>query len=209
MQHHQRTGVNEVVRIIPCGCKNGYARRVCGDAFERRGLLEEHMATHPPDVAPTVEERPKRARGEDAADDGNTLKCPWCARKYKAHAWLRKHVIQKHPEKQLLSGAADVQDAPDSDGEAEQGEQEQKEFVCQQCHRALKSKTWLTRHKCEPTSIINSKGSNLAEQPVTAARPIRSKECRYRRLPRHMLSKHPGHDEPLRPQQRAKPNQRR
>ncbi|CCD13168.1 unnamed protein product, partial [Trypanosoma congolense IL3000] len=28
--------------------KNGYACHVCGDAFERRGLLVEHMAQHPP-----------------------------------------------------------------------------------------------------------------------------------------------------------------
>ncbi|CCD13634.1 unnamed protein product [Trypanosoma congolense IL3000] len=34
--------------------KNGYTCHVCGDAFERRGLLVEHMAQHPPDVAPTV-----------------------------------------------------------------------------------------------------------------------------------------------------------
>ncbi|KAH8617556.1 hypothetical protein ERJ75_000367900 [Trypanosoma vivax] len=67
--------------------ENGYACRVCGEDFERLGLLVEHMATHPPDVVPTVEERPKRAREEDSADDGNALKCPWCAcaKKYTAH----------------------------------------------------------------------------------------------------------------------------
>ncbi|KAH8608903.1 hypothetical protein ERJ75_001246100 [Trypanosoma vivax] len=36
-------------------------------------------------------------------------------------------MVQKHPEKQLLSGAAKVQDAPDSDGEAEQ---EEREGIC-------------------------------------------------------------------------------
>ncbi|CCD21365.1 reverse transcriptase (RNA-dependent DNA polymerase), partial [Trypanosoma vivax Y486] len=42
--------------------KNGYTCHVCGEDFERRGLLVEHMARHPPDVVPTVEERPKRPR---------------------------------------------------------------------------------------------------------------------------------------------------
>ncbi|KAH8605821.1 hypothetical protein ERJ75_001582600 [Trypanosoma vivax] len=148
------------------------------------------MVRHPPDVVPTVGERPKRAREEDTPDDGNTLKCTWCAKKYAVHAWLRKHMIQKHPEKQLSSGTSEAQDTPDSDGETEQEEQEQKEFVCQQCHRVLKSKAWLTRHKCEAISIINSEGSNVAEQSVTAARPICSKGCRYRRLLRHMQAKH-------------------
>ncbi|KAH8618482.1 hypothetical protein ERJ75_000270200 [Trypanosoma vivax] len=104
------------------------------------------MAKHPPDVVPTVEERPKRPREEDTPDDGNALKCPWCAEKCTAHAWLRKHMLQKHPEKQLSSGTSEAQDAPESDGEAEQEEREQTKFVCQQCHRVLKSKTWLTRH---------------------------------------------------------------
>ncbi|KAH8605646.1 hypothetical protein ERJ75_001605500 [Trypanosoma vivax] len=188
--------------------KNGYTCHVCGEDFERRGLLVEHMATHPPDVVPTVEERPKRAREEDAVDDGNALRCPWCAKKCTAHAWLRKKMLQKHPAKQLSSGRKEAQDAPDSDGDAEQEEREQAAFVCQQCHRVLKSKTWLTRHKCETTSIINSEGSNVAEQPVTVARPICSKEYRYRWLLRHMLAKHPGHDESLRPQPRAKPKRK-
>ncbi|KAG8340984.1 hypothetical protein TRVL_08184 [Trypanosoma vivax] len=56
--------------------KNGYTCHVCSDVFERRGLLVEHMATHPPDVVPTVEERPKRAREEETPDDVNALKCP-------------------------------------------------------------------------------------------------------------------------------------
>ncbi|KAH8617208.1 hypothetical protein ERJ75_000397100 [Trypanosoma vivax] len=117
-------------------------------------------------------------------------------------------MLQKHPEKQLSSGPKEAQDAPNSDGEAGQEEQEQTEFVCQQCHRVLKSKTWLTRHKCEPTSIINSEDSNVAEQSVTAACPICSKEYHYRWLLRHMLTKHPGHNEPLRPQPRAKPKRK-
>ncbi|KAH8619591.1 hypothetical protein ERJ75_000135900 [Trypanosoma vivax] len=188
--------------------ENGYACRVCGGGFERRGLLVEQMAWHPPDAVPTVEERPKRSREECAADDGNALKCRWCAKKCTGHAWLRKKIIQKRPEKQLSRGAADVQDAPDSDGEAVQEEQEQKEFVCQQCHRVLKSKAWLTRHKCEATSTINSEDSNVAEQPVTGARPICSKECRYIRLLRHMLAKRPDPDEPLRLQPRAKPERK-
>nr|CCC48378.1 hypothetical protein, conserved in T. vivax [Trypanosoma vivax Y486] len=166
------------------------------------------MATHTPDAVPTVEERPKRSREGDATDDGNALKCRWRAKKYTAHAWLRKQMLQKHPAKQLSSGRKEAQDAPDSDGEAMQEEQEQKEFVCQQCHRVLKSKTWLTRHKCEPTSIINSEGSNVAEQPVTIARPICSKEYRYRWLLRGMLTKHPRHEESLRPQPRAKPKRK-
>ncbi|KAH8620060.1 hypothetical protein ERJ75_000103000 [Trypanosoma vivax] len=148
-------------------CKHGYTCHVCGDGFERRGLLVEHMAQHPPDAAAAVEERPKRPREEDAVDDGNNaLACRWCAKRGAAHARLRKHMLQKRPEKQLLSGTTEVQDGPDSDGEAGQEEQEQKEFVCQQCRRVLKSKTWLTRHKREPTSIINSEGSNVAEQSV-------------------------------------------
>ncbi|KAH8608802.1 hypothetical protein ERJ75_001258400 [Trypanosoma vivax] len=190
-------------------CKNGYTCHVCGDGFERRGLLEKHMAQHPPDAAAAVEERPKRPREEDAADDGNNaLACRWCAKRGTAHAWPRKHMLQKHPEKQLSRGGEEAQDALVSDGEAEQEEQEQKEFVCQQCHRVLKSKTWLTEHKCEATSIINSEDSNELEQPVTAACPICSKEYHYRWLLRHMLTKHPGRDEPLRPQPRAKPKRK-
>ncbi|KAH8614533.1 hypothetical protein ERJ75_000676500 [Trypanosoma vivax] len=103
------------------------------------------MATHPPDVVPTVEERPKRAREEDTPDDGNALKCPWRGKKYATHAWLRKNMLQKHPEKQLSSGAEEAQDELDSDGETGQEENEQTEFVCEQCHRVLKIKTWLTR----------------------------------------------------------------
>ncbi|KAG8340131.1 hypothetical protein TRVL_09042 [Trypanosoma vivax] len=188
--------------------KNGYTCCVCGEGFERRGPLAEHMAKHPPDVVPGVEERPKRAREEDTPDDGNALKCPWRAKKCTAHAWLRKHMLQKHPEKQLSRGDAEAQAAPVSDGEEGQEEQQKKEFVCQQCHRVLKSKTWLSRHKGEATSIINSEGSNVAEQSVTAACPICSKEYRYRRLLRHMLTKHPGHDEPSRPQPRAQPKRK-
>ncbi|KAG8343663.1 hypothetical protein TRVL_05515 [Trypanosoma vivax] len=188
--------------------KNGHTCHVSWEDIERRWLLVEHMAQHPPDVVPTVEERPNRAREEDTPDDGNTLKCPWYAKKYTAHAWLRKHMVQKHPEKQLSRADTEAQDAPDSDGEAEQEGQEQKEFVCQKCHRVLKSKTWLTGHKCEPTSIINSEDSNVAEQSVTAACRIFSKECYYRWLLRHMLTKHPGHDESSRPHPRVKPKRK-
>ncbi|KAG8341708.1 hypothetical protein TRVL_07460 [Trypanosoma vivax] len=159
--------------------KNGYTCHVCGEDIERRGLLVEHMVTHPPDVVPTVEERPKRPREEDTAEDGNALKCPWCAKNYTAHAWLRKHMLQKHPEKQLSSDPKEAQDTPNKDGEAEQ-EEKQQEFVCQQCRRVLKSKTWVTRHKCEEAYIINSGESDAEEQPVTVARPICGKECRYR-----------------------------
>ncbi|CCD18095.1 hypothetical protein, conserved, partial [Trypanosoma vivax Y486] len=112
-------------------------------------------------------------------------------------------MIQNHPEKQLSRGGEEAQDALVSDGEA--GQQQQTEFVCQQCHRVLKSKTWLTRHKCEPTSIINSEDSNVEEQSVTAACPICSKEYHYRWLQRHVLTKHPRHNESLRPQPRVKP----
>ncbi|KAH8604590.1 hypothetical protein ERJ75_001702200 [Trypanosoma vivax] len=38
--------------------------------------------------------------------------------------------------------------------------------------------------------------------------PICSKECHYRWLLRHMLTKHPGHDESLRPQPRARPKRK-
>ncbi|KAH8603496.1 hypothetical protein ERJ75_001816700 [Trypanosoma vivax] len=188
--------------------KNGHACHVCGEDFEWRWLLKKRVAKRPPNVVPTVEKRPKRPSEEDTAEDGNALKCPWCAKKYAAHAWLRKHMLQKHPEKQLSRGGEEAQDALVSDGEAVQEEQQQTEFVCQQCHRVLKSKTWLTRHKCEATSIINSEDSNVEEQSVTAARPICSKEYRYRRLLRHMLTKHLGHDESLRPQPREKPKRK-
>ncbi|CCD19852.1 retrotransposon hot spot protein, putative, partial [Trypanosoma vivax Y486] len=188
--------------------KNGYTFHVCGEYFERRELLEERMATHPPDVVPTVEERPKRPREEDTADDGNALKCPWCAKKYTAHAWLRKHMLQKHPEKQLSRGGEEAQDGLVSDGEAEQEEQQQTEFVCQQCHRVLMSKTWLTRHRCEATVIINSEDSNVAGQPVTVECPISRKEYHYKLLVRHALTKHPRHDELSRPQHMPQPKRK-
>ncbi|CCD18584.1 putative Reverse transcriptase (RNA dependent DNA polymerase) RNase H [Trypanosoma vivax] len=159
---------------------NGYTCHACGEDFGRRGPLVEQMATHPPDVVPTVEGRRKRHREEDTADDGNALKCPWCAKKYTAHAWLRKRLLQKNQEKQLSSGPKEAKDARVSDGEAEQEEQQQTEFVCQQCHRVLKSKTWLTRHKCEPGCIINSEDSKLAAQSVTVACLICGQECHYR-----------------------------
>ncbi|KAH8619578.1 putative Zinc finger C2H2 type [Trypanosoma vivax] len=89
-------GTDQEARRAALTYKNGYTCHVCGEDFERRGLLVEHMATHPPDVVPTVEKRPKRPREDDTADDGNALKCPWCAKKYTAHAWLRKHMLQKH-----------------------------------------------------------------------------------------------------------------
>ncbi|CCD21213.1 reverse transcriptase (RNA-dependent DNA polymerase), partial [Trypanosoma vivax Y486] len=183
--------------------KNGYTCHVCADDFERRGLLVEHVATHPPDVVPTVEERPKRPREEETADDGNGLKCPWCAKKCAVHAWLWKHMIQKRPQEQLSTRTQRLRTHLTSHGETGQEEQK-KEFACQQCLRVLKSAALLTRHKCEAASIINSEGSNVAEQPVTVARSICSKECHYRWLVHYMLTKHPGHDESLRPQPRAK-----
>ncbi|KAG8341385.1 hypothetical protein TRVL_07788 [Trypanosoma vivax] len=100
--------------------KNGYACHVCGGGFERRGRLVEHMAKHPPDVVPTVEVRPKRPREGDTPSDGNMLKCHLRARKYKAHAWLRKHMLQKHPENQLSEGGTGAHDTPVSDGATEE-----------------------------------------------------------------------------------------
>ncbi|KAH8616245.1 hypothetical protein ERJ75_000499000 [Trypanosoma vivax] len=185
--------------------KNGYTCHVCGEDFERRGLLVDNMAQHPPDVVPNVEEQPKRPREEDTDDDGNALKCPWRAKPYTVHACVRRGMIRKHPEKQLWNGPTKAHNAPVSNGEPGQEELGQTESVCQQCHRVLKSKTWLTRHKRETTSIINSEDSNVAEQSVTVTRPICSKEYHYRWLLRHVLTKHPGHDESLRPQPRAKP----
>ncbi|KAH8609687.1 hypothetical protein ERJ75_001175200 [Trypanosoma vivax] len=85
-------------------------------------------------------------------------------------------MLEKHPEKQSARGGEEAQDAAVSDGEAEREAQEQTEFVSHQCRRALQSKTWLTRHKCEATSIINSESSKVEEQSVTAVCPICSKE---------------------------------
>ncbi|KAH8605674.1 hypothetical protein ERJ75_000120900 [Trypanosoma vivax] len=50
------------------------------------------------------------------------LECRWCTKKCVGYAWLRKHTVQKHAEKQLLSGAAETLDAPEKDGEAGQKE---------------------------------------------------------------------------------------
>ncbi|KAH8616323.1 hypothetical protein ERJ75_000494800 [Trypanosoma vivax] len=136
------------------------------------------------------------------------LKCFRYAKKYTAHAWLRKHMLQKQREKQLSTGETKDQDAPVGDGEPTQEGPEDTEFVCHKCHRVLKSKTWLSRHKCEASSIIHSKNSNELEQSVTAACPICSKECRYRWLLRHMRTRHPGYAESLRPQPRAKPKRK-
>ncbi|KAH8610860.1 hypothetical protein ERJ75_001053000 [Trypanosoma vivax] len=66
----------------------------------------------------------------------------------------------------------------------------------------------LPQTKRQAISNINSEGSNVAEQSVAAACPICSKDCHYRWLQRHMLAKHPGHDESLRPQPRAKPKRK-
>ncbi|KAG8340151.1 hypothetical protein TRVL_09020 [Trypanosoma vivax] len=133
----------------------------------------------------------------------NGYTCHGCARRYAAHAWLRKQMLQKHPEKQPSRGGEEAQDTPDSDGETVQEEQEQKEFVCRQRLRVLKSNKWLTRQRCEPASIIRSEASNVEEQSVTAACPICSKEYHYRWLQRHMLTKHPCYDEPFRPRPRT------
>ncbi|KAH8612923.1 hypothetical protein ERJ75_000840100 [Trypanosoma vivax] len=98
------------------------------------------MATHPPDVVPTVEERPKRAREEATADDGNMLACRWCAEKYTAHQRLRKRMLQKSTVRALSRGPKEAQDAPvsDGDGAKEQKEQQHRKFACRQCHRVLK-----------------------------------------------------------------------
>ncbi|CCD18836.1 hypothetical protein, conserved [Trypanosoma vivax Y486] len=138
------------------------------------------------------------------ADDGVERKCSWRSKKSAARAWVRKRMLKKHPERELSRGAKGGQDAPNKDAEEGQEKQGQAEFVCRWCHRVLESKTWVNRHQYEPTSIIKSEGSNELEQPVTVARPICSKECRYRWLLRHVLTKHPRHNEPLRPQSRAK-----
>ncbi|CCD19001.1 hypothetical protein, conserved (fragment), partial [Trypanosoma vivax Y486] len=61
--------------------KNGYACHVCCEGFGRRGLLEARVAKRPPDAVPTVEERPKKSREDDAPYDGNALKCPRCAKR--------------------------------------------------------------------------------------------------------------------------------
>ncbi|KAH8606577.1 hypothetical protein ERJ75_001501000 [Trypanosoma vivax] len=61
--------------------KNGYTCRVCGDGFGRRGLPEARVAKRPPDAVPTVEERPKKSREDDATDDGSALRCPRCAKR--------------------------------------------------------------------------------------------------------------------------------
>ncbi|KAH8606415.1 hypothetical protein ERJ75_001515200 [Trypanosoma vivax] len=58
-----------------------YTCHVCGDAFERRGLLMDSNPQHPPNVVPADKERSKTARKEDTPTDGNTLRCPWCAKK--------------------------------------------------------------------------------------------------------------------------------
>ncbi|KAG8347352.1 hypothetical protein TRVL_01811 [Trypanosoma vivax] len=184
--------------------KASSARHVYGDALERRGLLARRKGKHPKDELPTLEQLPWRTREEDRDDDGCVPNCRWREKQRNLFGRTKARIIQKHPEKQLSSDPKEVQDAPDSDGEAKQEEQCEKEFVCQQCRRVLKSKAWLTRHKCEPTSIINSEDSSVAEQPVTAARPICGKEYHYRRLRRRMLTEHPGHDESLRPRPRVK-----
>ncbi|KAG8343645.1 hypothetical protein TRVL_05531 [Trypanosoma vivax] len=109
--------MNAKARRAQLTYKNGYTCQVCGEDFGRRVLLVDHMATHPPEVAPSEEQRPKRPREEDVTADGNALKCPWCARKCTAHAWLRRNMLQKHPEAQLSRGGEEAQDALVSDGE--------------------------------------------------------------------------------------------
>ncbi|CCD11847.1 unnamed protein product [Trypanosoma congolense IL3000] len=116
-------------------------------------------------------------------------------------------MIQKPPEKQLKSDDIPVEQEASSDSDGEPAQEEQN-FVCQKCNRVLKSKTCLTRHKCDVTSNINSEDSNVAEQSDTAVCPICSKQYHYKWLLRHMREKHPGHDESLRPQPRAKPKRK-
>nr|CCD15538.1 unnamed protein product [Trypanosoma congolense IL3000] len=99
----------------------------------------------------------------------------------------------------------DAHASPDSDGEPVQEEQK---FVCQKCDRVLKSRTWLTRHKCTPSSNPNSENSTVAEQSDTAACTTCSKQYHYKWLLRQIMEKHTGHDESLRPQPRAKPKRK-
>ncbi|KAG8339527.1 hypothetical protein TRVL_09645 [Trypanosoma vivax] len=104
----RKLALNKKARRAQLTCRNGYTCRVCGGDFEQRRPLVEGMAPHPPGVAPTVVECPKRASKEDTPDDGNTLKCPWCAKKCTRHAFLRNSVVQIRMEKRLSSGLRTV-----------------------------------------------------------------------------------------------------
>ncbi|KAH8615848.1 hypothetical protein ERJ75_000543700 [Trypanosoma vivax] len=73
----------------------------CREDFERRGRLVEDMTTQPPDVVPTVEERPKRGEEKARADDENMVACLWCARKSTAHEWLRRRMLEKNTVRAL------------------------------------------------------------------------------------------------------------
>ncbi|KAH8612914.1 hypothetical protein ERJ75_000847300 [Trypanosoma vivax] len=104
------------------------------------------MTTQPPDVVPTVEERPKRNEEEARADDENMVACLWCARKSTAHEWLRRRMLEKSTVRALSRGPKEAQDAPVSDGGTAKKKRERRKFACQTCHGVLKGKAWLKRH---------------------------------------------------------------
>ncbi|KAH8612879.1 hypothetical protein ERJ75_000841800 [Trypanosoma vivax] len=110
----------------------------CREDFERRGRLVEDMTTQPPDVVPTVEERPKRGGEEPRADDENMVACLWCARKSTENEWLRRRMLEKNTVGALSRGPKEAQDAPVNDDGAAKLERRSKKFSCQQCHRGLK-----------------------------------------------------------------------
>ncbi|KAH8612860.1 hypothetical protein ERJ75_000844200 [Trypanosoma vivax] len=96
------------------------------------------MTTQPPDVLPTVEERPKRVGEEDKADEESMVACLWCARKSTAREWLRRRMLEKSTVRALSRGPKDTQaDTVRDGGTAEKGRRSKK-FSCHKCHRVLK-----------------------------------------------------------------------
>ncbi|KAH8612864.1 hypothetical protein ERJ75_000844700 [Trypanosoma vivax] len=96
------------------------------------------MTTQPPDVVPTVEERPKRVEEEDKADEDNMVACLWCARESTENEWLRRRMLEKNTVRALSRGSKEAQDALVNDGRTAKLERRDKKFSCQQCHRVLK-----------------------------------------------------------------------
>ncbi|KAH8606273.1 hypothetical protein ERJ75_001533200 [Trypanosoma vivax] len=183
--------------------KHGCTCHVCGEDFERRAPLVDSMAPHLQMKCQLSRNDRKEPGKKTRADDGVERKCSWRSKKSTARAWVRKRMLQKHRRRSYREELRGDRTHPTrcrgrAGGTGATG-------ICVSMVPSRPREQDVDHQApVRTTSIIKSEGSNELEQPVTVASPICSEECRYRWLLRHVLTKHPRHNESLRPQSRAK-----